>query len=140
MKSISDDDLCSDCTRCNYNPGDLSGCALGFPGTTDLDGYIVHCRFIIHRAPAPKATGLNKTQYRTARRLLRDNGRAALKWLDDTAKEVMERLMDEKKSTDMLAERADVVAYCQSVGTHHTALHTVDLGLLNRFYERKYSA
>lgn len=61
MKSISDDDLCSDCTRCNYNPGDLSGCALGFPGTTDLDGYIVHCRFIIHRAPAPKATGLNKT-------------------------------------------------------------------------------
>lgn len=83
---------------------------------------------------------MNRTQYRQARRLLRDNGRAALKWLDDTAKEVMERLMDEKKSTDMLAERADVVAYCLRVGTHHTALHTADLGLLARFYERKYAA
>ena len=83
---------------------------------------------------------MNRTQYRQARRLIRDNGRAALKWLDTKGREAMERLLEEKKTTDMLAERADVVAYCQSVGTHHTALHTVDLGLLNRFYERKYSA
>lgn len=83
---------------------------------------------------------MNRTQYRTARRLIRDNGRAALKWLDTKGREAMERLMDERNAKDMLAERADVVAYCQSVGTHHTALHTVDLGLLSRFYERKYSA
>lgn len=83
---------------------------------------------------------MNRTQYRTARRLIRDNGRAALKWMDGLTRGVMERLLDEQKAQDMLAERADVVAYCQRVGTHHTALHTVDLGLLNRFYERKYSA
>ena len=83
---------------------------------------------------------MTRTQYRTARRMLRDNGRAALKWLDTKARTAMERLLAEQKTQDMLAERADVVAYCQRVGTHHTALHTVDLGLLNRFYERKYSA
>lgn len=83
---------------------------------------------------------MNRTQYRRARRLIRDNGRVALKWLDDSGRAVMERLIDERNAKDTLAERADVVAYCQSVGTHHTALHTVDLGLLSRFYERKHCA
>ncbi len=79
---------------------------------------------------------MNRTQYRQARRLLRDNGRAALKWLDGMARDVMERLIDERNSTDMLAERADVEAYCKRIGTYCTPLHTADLGLLARFQSR----
>lgn len=138
MKSISDDDLCSNCNRCSYNPGELSNCTEGFPGATDADGYVIRCEsFVSFLAPV---AGLNKTEYRKARRLLRDNGRTALKWLDGMTREVMERLLDERDANDSLAERADVVAYCTRVGIHHTALHTVDLGLLARFYERKYAA
>lgn len=80
---------------------------------------------------------MNRTQYRRARRLIRDNGRAALKWLDTKAREAMERLMDEANSKDALAERADIVAYCQRLGTHCTPMHTADLGLLARFQDRK---
>ena len=136
--SISDDDLCSSCARCSYNSGELCSCSLGFPGNTDQDGYVVHCDDF--EEIKPLALGISKTEYRKARRMLRDNGRAALKWLDGMARDVMERLIDERNSTDMLAERADVVAYCERVGTYHTALHTVDLGLLNRFYDRKNAA
>lgn len=41
--SISDDDLCATCQRCNYNPGEISGCSLDFPGERDEDGYVVAC-------------------------------------------------------------------------------------------------
>lgn len=80
---------------------------------------------------------MNRTQYRRARRLIRDNGRAALKWLDTKAREAMENLMDQAKAKDILAERADIVAYCQRLGTHCTPMHTADLGLLARFQDRK---
>ncbi|WP_234265230.1 hypothetical protein [Hydrogenophaga sp. NFH-34] len=42
-KSISDDDICSDCGHCRYSPGNNSGCNKGFPGETDDDGYVVAC-------------------------------------------------------------------------------------------------
>lgn len=42
-RSISDDDLCSDCARCTYNPGENSGCKVNWPGETDPDGYIISC-------------------------------------------------------------------------------------------------
>ena len=83
---------------------------------------------------------MNRTQYRQARRLLRDNGRFALKWLDTKGREVMERLLDEHKAQDALAERADILAYCQRIGTYCTPMHTADLGLLARFQERKFAA
>lgn len=43
QKSISDDDLCSTCKRCNYQPGELSSCDGGFPGQANADGYITDC-------------------------------------------------------------------------------------------------
>jgi hypothetical protein len=43
VKSISDDDLCSDCSKCNYQPGALSRCAASWPGQEDADGYVEHC-------------------------------------------------------------------------------------------------
>ena len=49
--SISDDDLCSGCRHCAYNPGELSGCALKWPGFFDADGYCRRC---------PKFTGAKR--------------------------------------------------------------------------------
>ncbi len=42
-KSISDDDLCSDCKHCSYRPGDMSGCKQGWPGMEDAGGYVKEC-------------------------------------------------------------------------------------------------
>lgn len=42
-RSISDDDLCADCMRCIYRPGERSSCALSWPGKANADGYIVAC-------------------------------------------------------------------------------------------------
>lgn len=79
---------------------------------------------------------MTRTQYQRARRQIRDNGLYALKWMDEKTREVMERVMDEHKAQDALAERADIVAYCQRIGTYCTPLHTADLGLLARFQSR----
>ena len=42
-KSISDDDLCSTCKHCDFDPGGMSSCDLGFPGSEDPDGYVQAC-------------------------------------------------------------------------------------------------
>jgi hypothetical protein len=43
MKSISDDDMCSECRNCIYNPGGLSQCSKDWPGSQDEDGYVQTC-------------------------------------------------------------------------------------------------
>lgn len=43
VKSISDDDLCASCQNCHYNPGEMSGCSLNWPGLEDGDGYVQKC-------------------------------------------------------------------------------------------------
>jgi hypothetical protein len=42
-RSISDDDLCSDCKLCRYNPGGMSECESDWPGLFDANGYCVEC-------------------------------------------------------------------------------------------------
>jgi hypothetical protein len=46
-RSISDDDLCSDCAYLLYCPGYLSLCRRaseqGFPGKSDTSGYVIKC-------------------------------------------------------------------------------------------------
>ena len=42
-RSISDDDLCATCRRCNYKPGDMSSCSIDFPAQFDANGYAVSC-------------------------------------------------------------------------------------------------
>jgi hypothetical protein len=64
---------------------------------------------------------MTKTQYRAARRLLRDNGRYALRWLDENTRAAFERLEHGK---DRLAERADIVAYCSRQGIACNVRHT----------------
>lgn len=43
VKSISDDDLCSECMKCQYRPGGMSVCEDDWPGLEDADGYVCQC-------------------------------------------------------------------------------------------------
>ena len=58
---------------------------------------------------------MNRTQYRQARRMCRDNGRHALRWMPAQHAEIMDAVMFDYQK-DWLAERADIVAYCRREG------------------------
>lgn len=51
LRSISDDDLCSDCGHCLYAPGESSGCTQGWPGHFPTQGqradYCVTCPSVV---------------------------------------------------------------------------------------------
>jgi hypothetical protein len=66
---------------------------------------------------------VTKTEYREARRLVRDNGRYALRWLTGETLRVMDILLN-GQAKDWLAERADIVAYCRRTGHYCTPRHT----------------
>lgn len=53
---------------------------------------------------------MNRTQYRQARRLVRDNGRFALRWLPADQAAAMNAVL--AKPNDLLTERADCYALC----------------------------
>ena len=59
--------------------------------------------------------GITRTEYRNARRLIRDNGRYALRWMESKTAAVMDVLLWGQQK-DRLAERADIVAYCKREG------------------------
>lgn len=66
-------------------------------------------------------SSISKKEYRAARRLLRDNGRYALRWLSDSARAVFEEL---DAGTDWLANRASIVAWCRREGIACNVRHT----------------
>lgn len=48
LRSISDDDECSECARCEYDPGRESGCIRNWPGQVapaghPREGYVISC-------------------------------------------------------------------------------------------------
>jgi hypothetical protein len=67
FKSISDDDLCSDCQHCAYNPGGMSACNRDWPGMEDADGYVIECGSYQKASTAPS---LNVAARRALRELL----------------------------------------------------------------------
>jgi hypothetical protein len=42
-KSISDDDLCANCTNCGYNSDEGSSCNKSWPGLINDGGYVLKC-------------------------------------------------------------------------------------------------
>lgn len=42
-RSISDDDVCSDCAHCDYRAGERSTCNQGWPGQSDAGEYVTEC-------------------------------------------------------------------------------------------------
>lgn len=69
---------------------------------------------------------MTRTEYRQARRMIRDNGRYhALRWMTEEARIEMDYLLHNiQDSKDHLAERADIVAYCRRKGIACTIRHT----------------
>ncbi|MFT0549142.1 hypothetical protein ACMHYO_22730 [Allopusillimonas ginsengisoli] len=58
---------------------------------------------------------INKSQYKQARRLIRDNGLSAIGWMAPSVAQVMDAL-HRGQGKDRLAERADIVAWCHREG------------------------
>ena len=80
---------------------------------------------------------MNRTQYRQARRMCRDNGRYALQWLPQEQAAVMDAVMF-KKSNDLIAERADCY---ETMGWGiHLAKSLARDGGAQRFARKAYSA
>lgn len=67
---------------------------------------------------------MTRTEYRNARRLIRDNGRYALRWMNRATFEAMDALLTIADSKDRLAERADILAYCAREGIACNVRHT----------------
>jgi len=67
---------------------------------------------------------MRRTDYIKARRLIRDNGRYALRWLDKFIREAFDKLLTIQDSKDRLAERADIVAYCKRESIDCNVRHT----------------
>ncbi|CAB3972286.1 MULTISPECIES: hypothetical protein [Burkholderia] len=84
---------------------------------------------------------MNRIEYRNARRLIRDNGRYALRWLPAEQRDALDHLMfNIQDSTDQLAERADIIAHCQREGAYCTPRHTASRDVLSRFADRHITA
>lgn len=58
---------------------------------------------------------MNRTEYRCARHLIRDNGRSAIRWLPPHVAAAMD-LLCFGQGHDRLAERQVIVAWCRREG------------------------
>lgn len=57
---------------------------------------------------------MNRDEYKQARRLIRDNGRSAYRWIADQG--AAEALRDLSDGQDRLAERLQIVEWCRREG------------------------
>ncbi|ECD5866066.1 hypothetical protein AAF897_004131 [Salmonella enterica subsp. enterica serovar Anatum] len=78
---------------------------------------------------------MNKGQYRAARRLIRENGIYALRWMDDDTAPIMDVLASQHD--DQLKTRAAIVAYSARAGLPCNVRKTAALDLLARYNDRK---
>lgn len=58
---------------------------------------------------------VTRTDYRKARRLMRDNGRSAINWMPPHVAKVMD-VLTWGQGVDRLAERAEIVSWCRREG------------------------
>lgn len=79
---------------------------------------------------------MNRTQYRTARRLVRDNGRFALRWLPADQAAAMSAII--AKPNDLITERAD--CYATMGWGIHLAKSLARDGGAQRFARKAYGA
>lgn len=78
---------------------------------------------------------MNRHEYLTYRRLVRDNGAYALRWVPRETAEELRRLLREQAKEDPLAVHAGVLAYqrrCGRVWHHAPAFHHLPPGRLPR--------
>ena len=65
-----------------------------------------------------------REMYRTGRRLIRDNGNYAFRWMKGIQRDNFERLHDIGNQKDYLQERADILVYCKRENVACTVRHT----------------
>lgn len=58
---------------------------------------------------------MTRKEYEEARRMIRDNGRSAIKWMAPHVADAMD-VLEFGQGKDRLAERASIVAYCKREG------------------------
>lgn len=67
---------------------------------------------------------MTRTEYFETRRLIRDNGRYALNWIKGQLREEWDHLLfNIQDSNDDLAERADIVAWCNRENVFYNFRH-----------------
>jgi len=67
---------------------------------------------------------VTRTEYKQTRRLIRDNGRYALRWIQGQARIEWDVLLfNIQDSKDPLSERQSIVAYCKREGVAYTFHH-----------------
>lgn len=67
---------------------------------------------------------MNRQEYQRTNRILRNNGKYALRWLSSQQLVVWEYLLSIKNSVDPLAERASIIEYCKREGISCDLRHT----------------
>ena len=56
---------------------------------------------------------MTRQEYREIRKLIKDNGRYALRWLTPEQFRIFDALLFIQDATDPLAERASIISWCQ---------------------------
>lgn len=79
---------------------------------------------------------MTRTQYKAARRILRENGRNALRLLTEPVRQAMEHVLDMQLRQDDLKERAEIVRWCNQEGITCTPVQTGSLERLQRWQQR----
>ena len=80
---------------------------------------------------------ISKIQYKAARKLLRENGKSALRWMTPEVREAMEQVIAMGEATDQLTERAGVIDYCKREDWACTPRHTASRAVLGRFEDQR---
>jgi hypothetical protein len=66
---------------------------------------------------------MTRQEYRECRKLIKDNGRYALRWLTPEQSNTFEELLYVQDSTDRLAERASIVNWCNRENVSYNFRH-----------------
>lgn len=98
------------------------------------DAYDIYCEGATPSEAAKELVALSRgpitvksiprSLFKRARRVLRENGRHGLRFLPVDVACVMEMAIDAQNERDWLAERADIIAYCQREGFACNVRHT----------------
>jgi hypothetical protein len=74
-----------------------------------------------HTSTLNRKAFMNRSTYRQARRMVRENGRYALNWMQHDVRTVFDHLLfNTQDATDLLAEREWIVRYCKRENLSYT--------------------
>lgn len=66
---------------------------------------------------------MNKQQYQKSRKLIRENGLYALRWMNHESRNIMKRLSSQQN--DKLQERNELVQYCNTNNINYTFINII---------------